>query len=102
MKIAVHSCAAFSPLRDLRKTERLRAYAFEKLSASNFEARRNLMTEKSSVSSKKSKALKDSALVSDVSETGLTDDEGVVREDEFLGDEPRVEPGPADLERLKD
>ncbi|WP_421547479.1 hypothetical protein [Pseudomonas sp. QD4] len=60
------------------------------------------MTEKSSASSKKSKALEDSALVSDVSETGLTDDERVVREDEFLGDEPRVEPGPADLERLKD
>ncbi|HEX4547963.1 hypothetical protein [Pseudomonas sp.] len=60
------------------------------------------MTEKSSASLKKSKALKDSALVSDVSETGLTDDERVVREDEFLGDEPRVEPGPADLERPKD
>lgn len=63
------------------------------------------MTEKNVVSSKQSKALKDSALVSDVSdvsETGLTDDERVVREDEFLGDEPRVEPGPADLERLKD
>ena len=59
------------------------------------------MTEKSSLQ-KKSKALDDSALVSDVSETGLTDDERVVREDEFLGDEPRVEPGPADLERLKD
>jgi hypothetical protein len=65
-------------------------------------SRINLMTEKSSASSKKSKALEDSALVSDVSETGLTDDERVVREDEFLGDEPRVEPGPADLERLKD
>jgi hypothetical protein len=65
-------------------------------------SRRNLMTEKSSASSKKSKALEDSALVSDVSETGLTDDERVVREDKFLGDEPRVEPGPADLERLKD
>jgi hypothetical protein len=65
-------------------------------------SRRNLMTEKNSVSSKNSKALKDSVLVSDVSDTGLTDDERVVREDEFLGDEPRVEPGPADLERLKD
>jgi hypothetical protein len=65
-------------------------------------SRRNLMTEKSSDSSKKSKALEDSALVSEVSETGLTDDERVVREDEFLGDEPRAEPGPADLERLKD
>ncbi|WWL45092.1 hypothetical protein V5O39_03740 [Pseudomonas parakoreensis] len=60
------------------------------------------MTEKSSDSSKKSKALEDSALVSEVSETGLTDDERVVREDEFLCDEPRAEPGPADLERLKD
>jgi len=60
------------------------------------------MTEKNSVSSKNSKALKDSVLVSDVPETGLTDDERVVREDEFLGGEPRVEPGPADLERLKD
>jgi hypothetical protein len=65
-------------------------------------SRRNLMTEKSSDLSKKSKALEDSALVSEVSETGLTDDERVVREDEFLGDEPRAEPGPADLERLKD
>ncbi|SDO98607.1 hypothetical protein SAMN04489798_4378 [Pseudomonas arsenicoxydans] len=60
------------------------------------------MTAKSSVSSIKSKGPKDSALVSDLSETGLTDDERVVREDKFLGDEPRVEPGPADLERLKD
>ena len=60
------------------------------------------MTEKSSVSSKKSKALEDSALVPDVSETGLTDDERVVREDQILTDESRVEPGPADLERLKD
>ncbi|WP_431034796.1 hypothetical protein [Pseudomonas yamanorum] len=60
------------------------------------------MTEKSTASSKKSKTLEDSALVSDVSETGLTDDERVVREDEFLGDEARVQPGPADLERLKD
>ncbi len=60
------------------------------------------MTEKSSASSKKSKALKDFDVVSEVSETGLTDDERVVREDKFLGDEPRVEPGPADLERLKD
>jgi hypothetical protein len=60
------------------------------------------MTEKSSAPSKKSKAPKDSALIPDVSETGLTDDERVVREDEFLGDESRVEPGPADLERLKD
>lgn len=34
-------------------------------------------------------------------ETGLTDDERVIREDEFLGDEARVEPGPADLERIK-
>jgi len=50
----------------------------------------------------KSEGLKESALVSDLRETGLTDDERVVREDEFLGDEPRVEPGPADLERLKD
>ena len=65
-------------------------------------SRRNLMNERSSASSKKSKALEDSALVSDVSKTGLTDDERVVREDKFLGDEPRVEPGPADLERLKD
>ena len=59
------------------------------------------MTEKSPVSSIKRKGAKDSALVSDLPETGLTDDERVVREDEFLGDEPRVEPGPADLERLK-
>jgi hypothetical protein len=66
------------------------------------EARKNLMTEKSSVSSKKSKALEDSALVPDVSETGLTDDERVIREDQILSDESRVEPGPADLERLKD
>lgn len=60
------------------------------------------MTEKSSVSPTKSKGPKDSALVSDLSETGLTDDERVVRDNELLGDEPRVEPGPADLERLKD
>lgn len=60
------------------------------------------MTEKSSASSKKSKALEHSALVPDVSETGLTDVVRVVREDEFLGDESRVEPGPGDLERLKD
>ncbi|MFJ5282769.1 hypothetical protein ACIP66_02770 [Pseudomonas sp. NPDC088429] len=59
------------------------------------------MTEKSSASLKKSKKLKDSAVVPDVAETGLTDDERVVREDEFLGDVQRVEPGPADLERLK-
>ncbi|MET1067033.1 MAG: hypothetical protein ABWY28_03390 [Pseudomonas prosekii] len=45
------------------------------------------MTEKSSVSSKKSKALEDSALVPDVSETGLTDDERVVREDQILSDD---------------
>lgn len=57
------------------------------------------MTEKSSASSK---TLKDSAVVPDVSETGLTDDERVVREDEFLGNEQRVVPGPADLERLHD
>jgi hypothetical protein len=76
---------------------------FRKIERFKFRGSRiNLMTEKSSASSKKSKALEDSALVSDVSETGLTDDERVVREDEFLGDEPRVEPGPADLERLKD
>lgn len=37
----------------------------------------------------------------DSSETGLTDDERVIREDEFLGGEARVEPGPADLERIK-
>ena len=60
------------------------------------------MTEKNSASSKKSKTLEDSAFASDVSETGLTDDERVVREDQILSDESRVEPGPADLERLKD
>lgn len=59
------------------------------------------MTEKSSASSKKSKKLKDSAVVPDAAKTGLTDDERVVREDEFLRDEQRVEPGPADLKRLK-
>lgn len=32
--------------------------------------------------------------------TGLTDDERVSREDEELGDEPRVTPGPADADRL--
>lgn len=53
-------------------------------------------------SPQESEGMKESALVSDLRETGLTDDERVVREDEFLGDEPRVEPGPADLERLKD
>lgn len=36
----------------------------------------------------------------DSTETGLTDDERVIREDEFYSAETRVEPGPADLERL--
>jgi hypothetical protein len=99
--VAFMRCA-FSASRSA-KDGTTQGICFRKIERLEFQgARRNLMTEKSSVSSKKSKALKDSALVSDVSETGLTDDERVVREDEFLGDEPRVEPGPADLERLKD
>ncbi|MCS4313319.1 hypothetical protein FBY10_104329 [Pseudomonas sp. SJZ103] len=60
------------------------------------------MPEKSFVPSVKRKGAKDSAFGSDLADTGLTDDERVVREDELLGDEPRVEPGPSDLERLKD
>ncbi|MHA3737250.1 hypothetical protein ACXR0M_16500 [Pseudomonas sp. Eth.TT006] len=59
------------------------------------------MTEKGSISSSQSKPLEDAPPVPDSSETGLTDDERVVREDELLGEEPRVEPGPGDLERLK-
>lgn len=35
------------------------------------------------------------------SETGFTDDERVIREDEFLGDKARAEPGPADFDRIK-
>lgn len=59
------------------------------------------MPEKSFVPSATRKGAKDSAFGSDLADTGLTDDERVVREDELPGYEPRVEPGPADLERLK-
>ena len=43
----------------------------------------------------------DTPISEDSSETGLTDDERVIRDDEFLGNEARVEPGPADMERIK-
>lgn len=42
-----------------------------------------------------------SPIPEDFSDTGLTDDERVSREDEELGGEPRVTPGPADADRLK-
>lgn len=59
------------------------------------------MPEKNFVPALKRIGAKDSSIGSDQADTGLTDDERVVREDEFLGEEPRVELGPADLERLK-
>lgn len=60
------------------------------------------MPDKNLISPEKRKDEKDPALDSDPPNTGLTDDERVVRDDQFFGDEPRVEPGPADLERLRD
>ncbi|SDS31672.1 hypothetical protein [Pseudomonas prosekii] len=60
------------------------------------------MPDKNLVSPVKRKDEKDSVVDSDLPATGLTDDERVVRDDQFLGDESRVEPGPGDLERLKD
>lgn len=60
------------------------------------------MPEENVVPPVKRKDENDSVIGSDLPDTGLTDDERVVREDQLLGDEPRVEPGPGDLERLKD
>jgi hypothetical protein len=37
---------------------------------------------------------------SEASEAGLTDDERVIREEEFIGNEARVEPGPADFDQI--
>lgn len=44
--------------------------------------------------------LKSNQTTEDPADTGLTDDQRVSREDEELGDEPRVTPGPADADRL--